>query len=112
MDTVMTQRQNDFLQQLLETMQRNSDRQEQRLDELTTKIDGNTATTNQILTQAQATNGQVLRHDQEIKDLQKKAGSKLSSVSPNVIYLVALGSVILLMVIATMLHVDIKGLFK
>lgn len=93
-------------------MQRNSDRQEQRLDELTTKIDGNTATTNQILTQAQATNGQVLRHDQEIKDLQKKSGSRLSSISPNVIYLVALGSVILLMVIATMLHVDITGIFK
>lgn len=108
----MVTRQNDFLQQLIETMQRNSDRQEQRLDELATKIDANTATTNLTLAQAQRTNGKVLRHDQEIKDLQKRSGKRLSEIPPNVIYLIALGAVILLLVIAAKLNVDVKGLFR
>ena len=108
----MTTRQNDFLQQLIETMQRYQDRQDKRLDELNEKIDGNTQTTNQILVQAQRTNGRVNRHDTEIKELQKKSGSKLANINPNVIYLIALGAIILLMIIASILQVDLKGLFK
>lgn len=112
MNVTMAQRQTDFLQQLLETMQRNSDRQDIRMDELNKKIDANTVTTNQVLSQARQTNNQVSRHDQEIKDLQKKTGSKFANINPSVIYLIALGSVILLMVVASLLHVDLKGLFK
>lgn len=108
----MTKRQTDFLELLLEMMQKTSERQDKRLDELNEKIDKNTETTNKVLIQAKATNGQVLRHDAEIKELQKKQGTKLASISPGVIYLIALGAVILLTVVGSLLGVDLKGIFK
>lgn len=107
----MTQRQNDFLQPLLETMQRNSDRQDKRLDELTQKIDANTVTTDQVLQQARYTNGRVTQNEADIKALQSQVGRKLS-LQPNVMYLIALGAVLLLIIIASLLHVNLGGIIK
>lgn len=96
--------QNDFLQPLLDMMAK-------RLDTLEQKIDANTVTTNQTLEQAKYTNGRVTRAEKAIAKLEQGRGKKLSlDFSPNVIYLVALGAVILLAIIATVLHVQLGGI--
>ena len=85
----------NFLQPLLDMMNR-------RMDTLEQKIDANTTTTNQVLDQAKYTNGRVTKLEQ--------ARGKRLNITPNVVYLMALGAVILLAIIATVLHVQLGGI--
>lgn len=103
MDTTMSN-QNDFLQPLLDLMNK-------RMDTMENKIDANTKTTDEILAQARYTNGRVTKSEADIKALQTQEGHKLS-LPPNVMYLIALGAVLLLVIIASLLHVDLGGIVK
>ena len=102
MATYVMTKQNDFLKPLLEMMNK-------RMDTLEQKIDSNTQTTQQILEQAKYTNGRVTKTEKAIARLERVRGKRFE-LPPNAIYLVALGFVILLIIIARLLHIDIKGL--
>lgn len=99
----------DFLQPLLDLMQRNAADQTKRMDSLETKLDSNTTTTQKILDEAKYTNGRVTDNEAAIKRLESASGKKLN-LPANVIYLIALGAVILLAVIATLLHINLGNL--
>lgn len=81
------------------------------MDELEGKIDKNTGLTQKALDEIQTTNGKVKEHDGAIKRLERRKGKRLE-VNPNVIYLIALGAVILLLIVASLLHVNLGGLTK
>lgn len=110
MDLVM-KNQPDFLQPLLDLMQRNADAQSKRMDSFETKLDANTVTTQKVLDEATATNGRMSSAEKAIARLEAARGKKLD-LPANVIYLIALGAVILLAVVATLLHVNLGGLLK
>lgn len=110
MDLAM-KNQPDFLEPLLKLMQQNAEAQTGRMDKFEAKMDANTATTQKVLDEIRDTNGRVSETERAIKRLQTAKGKKLA-LPPNVIYLIALGAVILLAVIATLLHVNIGGLLK
>lgn len=102
---------NDFLKPLLDMMNR-------RMDGLEKKIDNNTDLTQKSLDEISATNSTVAQHDSAIKTLQhalqrteRKSGKRID-LNPNVVYLIALGAVILLVIIASILHINLGGLFK
>ena len=94
----------DFLQPLLDLMNR-------RMDTMEKKIDANSETTEKVLEQARYTNGRVTKAEGAIKALQSQAGRKLN-LTPNVMYLIALGAIILLVIIASLLGIDLGGLLK
>lgn len=108
MELVM-KNQPDFLQPLLDLMQRNASDQSKRMDSLEAKLDTNTTTTQKILDEAQYTNGRVTANEAAIKRLESASGKKLN-LPANVIYLIALGAVILLAVIATLLHINLGSI--
>lgn len=97
--SIMAGKNTDFLQPLLDMMNK-------RMDTLEGKVDDNTAISQQALDQAKATNGRLTRAERAIAKLQKRGFKKLN-VSPNVIYLLALGGVLFLAIIAEVLHVNI-----
>lgn len=99
----MNKQQESFLRPLLDMMNK-------RMDVIGNKIDANTLTTEKTLTQAQYTNGRVSKLEQKVADMQNSSAAKKVSLSPNVIYLIALGSVILLVIIAVLLKIPIGGL--
>ena len=109
MDDAMTK--NDFLQPLLDLMQRNAQDQSKRMDEFDSKLTANTKLTQKALDELQTNHATLQEHTRAIKALERKKGKKLD-ISPNVLYLVALASVILLLIIATILHVDLGRIFK
>lgn len=101
----------NFLQQVLDLMNK-------RMDGLEKKVDDNTSLTQQALTEVQATNGKVADQEKLLQTfktalgkVERKSGKKID-LSPNVLYLIALGSIILLLIIASILHVDLGGLLK
>lgn len=97
---------NDFLQQLIKMM-------DERLARVENKIDANTSLTQKALDTARHVDGRVDRAEKDIVALQKQAGKRPPiQLSPNVIYLIALGAVILLAVVAALLKVDLGGLLK
>lgn len=97
-------KQTDFLQPLLEMMNK-------RMDTLEQKIDSNTQTTNQVLQQAKYTNGRVTKAEKAIVRLEKMGGKRVNlNLPPNIIYLLAIGFVILLIIIAKLLHADLGRL--
>lgn len=95
---------NDFLKELLDTFT-------QRMDRIEGKVDKNTDLTQQALSESRATNGAVGILEGRVKKLETKKGEKLD-LSPNVIYLIALGGVILLIIVASILGVNLGGLVK
>lgn len=100
MDTnIMASKNTDFLQPLLDMMNK-------RMDTLEQKVDDNTDISQQALDQAKATNGRLSRAEKAITALQKRGFKKLN-ISPNVIYLLALAGVLFLAIIAEVLHVNI-----
>lgn len=96
---------NDFLQPLLDMMSR-------RMDDLSNKIDANTATTTKVLEEVSGIKSEVDRHDGAIKRLEVGRGKKPLMLNPNVMYLIALGFVMLLAIIAAVLHVNVGGILK
>lgn len=96
------QQHDDFLQPLLDMMDR-------RMDTLEHKIDANTVTTNKTLEQARYTNGRVTKAEANIIELQKQSGRKLN-FNPNIIYLLAIAFVLLLAIVASILHIQIGGI--
>lgn len=96
--------QEDFLKPLLDLMNRRMDGVEKNLQE-------NTKITNQILDQARYTNGRVSKAESDITALQKQAGRKFN-FQPNLMYMIALGSVLLLVIIASLLNINIGGILK
>lgn len=107
----MTKDKNDFLQPLLDLMQRNADDQSKRMNSFEAKLDKNTSTTQKILDEAKYTNGRVTTTESAIKRLETAKGKKLD-LAPNVIYLIAVGAVILLIIVAALLHVNLGGLLN
>lgn len=93
----------NFLKPLLEMM-------DKRMDSLDKKIEENTALTNQTLTQAKYTNGRVTRLEKKVADQQAAKIAKKFSLSPNVIYLIAVGAVVVLIIVATLIGAPVKGL--
>lgn len=120
MDESVMAKQPDFLQTILDMMGKRMDdlgnkidtnnvAMNKRVDAIEDKIDTNTSVTQGILTEAKYTNGRVSRNEKSIVRLESKKGKKLE-LPPNVIYLIALGAVILLAVIATLLHINLGNL--
>lgn len=109
MDTSMAKVHVDYLEQVIELLKSNAQRQDMRMDKLEAKIDANTLTTNQTLEQARHTNGRVTRSEEAIRKLQRRGVARFG-ISPNLLYAVALCLVLLLAIIATLLKVDIGGL--
>lgn len=87
----MTQ-QSEFLQPLLDMIDR-------RMDKLEAKVDANTVITNKTLVQAQYTNGRVTKLEgfAATKDAAKTA--KKFNLPPNVIYILAVAAVLLLAIV-------------
>lgn len=101
----------NFLQQVLDLMNK-------RMDGLEKKIDDNTVVSQQALDEIKTTNGKVADQEKLLQTfktalgkVERRAGKKID-LSPNVLYLIALGSIILLLIIASILHVDLGGLLK
>jgi Flp pilus assembly protein TadB len=103
MDNTMAEH-DDFLKPLLDLMNR-------RMDTIETKVDANTNITAEVLEQARHTNGRVTKSEDDIKALQTQAGHKFN-LQPSLLYLIALGAVILLVVIASLLHINLGGILK
>lgn len=100
MDNTMPK--DNFLQPLLDLMNK-------RMDTIEQKVDDNTQTTQKVLDEAQYTNGRVTSVEAAVKRLETSKGKKLD-LPPNVIYLIAVGAVILLAVVATLLHINLGNL--
>lgn len=99
MDNTLTMEQENFLKPLLDMMNK-------RMDGLSTKLDANTAISQQALDEARAARGKIETAESAIRRLERKRGSKIN-LPPNVIYLLALGTVLLLAIIAVLLHVNV-----
>lgn len=103
--------QNEFLKPLLDMMNG-------RMDRIESKIDTNTTLTQQALDEVRDANGRLDGHSGKIKNLQNEMsklqtrGFKKIDLSPNVMYLIAVGAVILLAIVATLLHISLGGLFR
>jgi septal ring factor EnvC (AmiA/AmiB activator) len=109
MELAMANQKQDYLQPLLDLMQRNADQQSKRMDGLEKKIDANTTTTNQVLDQAKYTNGRVTKAEKRIRNLESRGFKKLN-INPNTLYMIALGCVIALYIIAKSLHIELGDL--
>lgn len=92
----------DFLQTIFDMMNR-------RMDDLDSAIKTNTSISQKALDEVQAISPMVKQHEKAIKALERKHGKKID-LPPNVIYLIALGAVILLAVVATLLHINLGSL--
>lgn len=90
----------NFLKPLLDLMN-------QRMDDLNKKIDENTAVTNQTLKQAQYTNGRVTKLELKAADEEAKKAAKHFSMPPGALYLIAVGAVVLLSIIAALLKIPV-----
>jgi hypothetical protein len=95
--------QENFLKPLLDLMNK-------RMDTLENKIDSNTITTDKTLTQAQYTNGRVTKLEKKVADSMNVKVAKKFNLPPNVIYLLALGAVLLLVIIAVILKIPVVKL--
>lgn len=109
MTDALTMPKNDFLKPLLNMMT-------DRMDRLEEKIDANTSLTQTVKDEIESTNHIVSKHGDSIKTLQhalagaqRKTGRKLD-FNPSFIYLLALGAVLLLLVIASLLKVNLSWL--
>ena len=102
-------RQDDFLDQLLELMNR-------RMDEQARATAENTRVTQRVLAKVEQAHTTMSRHETEIEAIKdslakvEQRGFKLPKPSQSILYLVALGSVILLLIIASLLKVNLGGL--
>lgn len=92
----------DFLKPLLDMMNK-------RMDGLDAKMDANTALTQQTLEKMENANGRITNTENAIKRLEGAKGKKLN-VNPQLIYVLALGTLILLTIIASLLHVNLRGI--
>lgn len=92
----------DFLQTIFDMMNR-------RMDDLDTAIKANTAISQKALDEVRTVAPIVQQHEKALKALERKHGKKLD-LPPNVIYLIALGAVILLVIVATLLRIDLGNL--
>lgn len=99
----------DYLAQLLTNLQSQLERLEGKQDQLQNKLDRNTVTTNQILDQAKYTNGRVTQAEKDIKRLEVVRGKRVA-IEPRTMYLLALAFVLILLTVASLLHVNIGGL--
>jgi hypothetical protein len=104
MDAMTMGEQENFLKPLLDMMNK-------RMDEISSKLDDNTAISQQALDEARSAHGKIETAEAAIRRLERTKGRKLD-LPPNVIYLIALGAVILLLVIATLLHINIGGITR
>lgn len=111
MEDILMAEQNDFLKPLLDMMSGRMDRLEQ-------KIDASTAMQSKILEHSEHVDDQIDEHGKtletltvELSRLQKQGYRKLD-LSPNIMYLIAVGAVLLLAIVAALLHVNIGGFFR
>jgi hypothetical protein len=102
MERIMSDTEN-FLKPLLDLMNK-------RMDDLSTKVDSNTSLTEQTLTQTRYTNGRVTKLEKNMADMQNRKSAHKLNVAPNIVYLVAVGSVVLLIIIATLLHINLGSI--
>ncbi|HET8709266.1 MAG TPA: hypothetical protein VFL85_03210 [Candidatus Saccharimonadales bacterium] len=105
----MSKANTSYLEQLIELMQRNAERQDKRMDALEAKIDANSKITGQVLEQAKYTNGRVTKAEKNLVALENKVGDRVPLLNSKILYLVALGFVILLLILAQTLHVGVDG---
>jgi len=102
MEPMPMAKQNDFLQPLLDMMNK-------RMDTFEQKLDANSETTQKILDQALHTNGRVTRAEKAIAKLENARGTKLN-IEPRTLYMVAIAFVLILLIVASLLKVNIGGL--
>ena len=100
----LTMAENDFLDKLLDEITK-------RLDRVEGKVDKNTALTQEALNAAKAAASEHDNIKKRVGKLEAEKGKKLD-LPPNVIYLIALGGVILLIIVASILGVNLGGLVK
>lgn len=99
----------DDLGTLLNTILDNQRETRDDIREINRKQDLQTQEIGKVLTQAEKTNGRVNGHDKQIAALETIRGRKIS-LPNNVLYLLAIGGVIALAIVASLLKVDLGGI--
>lgn len=99
----------NLLKPLLDLMNHNAEELSKRLDKQDDKLDTNISIANQALTQAKYTNGRVTKLEKKMADAQNKKVAKSFNIKPEVLYLLAVGAVITLFIVATLLGVKLPG---
>lgn len=113
----------DYLAQLLQNMQASIDAVDRKLgtldDKQSKRLDSQDKKLEQIHTQTVKTNGRVSGHDKDIKGLTDAVGHVekqlarrplIASLPPNVLYILAAASLIVVAIIASRLGIDVSGL--
>lgn len=103
MELEMSEQQENFLQPLLDLMNK-------RMDTIESKVDSNTTLTNQVLDQARRTNGRVTKLEKIGADKKNNKTASRFNLNPSIIYLIAIGAVIVLVIVATLIGAPIKGI--
>ena len=82
---------------------------EEKFTTLGKQIDDNTKLTREVSAKQDYTNGQVQSHARRLKSLESSRGKRLN-LNPNLLYLLAVGGVIALAIVASILGVNLRGL--
>lgn len=99
----------DYLQTLLDRMNKQSDDLSGEISKLRDEVSENTKTTNQILDQAKYTNGKVMDLQKRTKALEKTRGRRLN-IDPKTVYILAIALMLLLAIIASKLNINLQGI--
>lgn len=83
------------------------DQLQEGFNDLKKEVRANTDLTNKVYEQAKRTNGRVTKAEDDIKKLQRRSRF---GINPNLLYLIALGLVLLLVIVATLLKINVGGL--
>ncbi len=100
---------NEFLQPLLDLMNKNADNLSKRMDTQDTLLAGIKTTADAALAQAKYTNGRVTKlENQRAQDKNKKVAKKFG-LSPQLLYIMAIIVLVTLFIIAKLVHAPLPG---
>jgi DNA repair ATPase RecN len=102
-------KQPDFLKPLLDLMNHNAEELSKRMDTQDKKLDTITSVANQALTQAKYTNGRVTKQEKRLADIKNQKIARKFNVDPKTVYIFALCALVVLVIVATLLHINLAG---